>query len=72
VTAGSVQFRDNLASLSGSLLGKAAVSGSGSAQLILPSVDPGTHLGMGLHEISAIYTGSFGLAVSVSSYQAVT
>src|ERR1035437_7110312 len=66
VTAGSVEFRDNLASLNGTFLGKAAVNGSGSAQLTLPS------LGMGLHEISAIYTGSFGLAVSVSLYQAVT
>ena len=66
VTAGSVEFRDNLASLSGTFLGKSAVNGSGSAQLILPS------LGMGLHEISAIYTGSSGLAVSVSAYQAVT
>ena len=66
VTAGSVEFRDNLASPGGSYLGKSAVDGSGSAQLILPS------LGMGLHEISAIYTGSSGLAVSVSAYQAVT
>ena len=66
VTAGSVEFRDNLASLGGTFLGKSAVNGSGSAQLILPS------LGMGLHEISAIYTGSSGLAVSVSAYQAVT
>ena len=66
VTAGSVEFRDNLASPSGTFLGKSAVNGSGSAQLILPS------LGMGLHEISAIYTGSFGLAVSVSAYRAVT
>ena len=66
VTAGSVEFRDNLASPGGTYLGKSAVDGSGSAQLILPS------LGMGLHEISAIYTGSSGLAVSVSAYQAVT
>ncbi len=66
MTAGSVEFRDNLASPSGTFLGKSAVNGSGSAQLILPS------LGMGLHEISAIYTGSSGLAVSVSAYQAVT
>ena len=66
MTAGSVEFRDNLASPGGTFLGKSAVDGSGSAQLILPS------LGMGLHEISAIYTGSSGLAVSVSAYQAVT
>ena len=66
VTAGSVEFRDNLALRNGTFLGKSAVNGSGCAQLVLPS------LGMGLHEISAIYTGSSGLAVSVSAYQAVT
>jgi hypothetical protein len=72
VTAGSVEFRDNLASPGGSVLGKTPLNGSGSGQLALSSVGPGVHLGMGLHEISAIYTGSSGLAISVSSYQAVT
>jgi hypothetical protein len=72
VTAGSVEFRDNLASPGGSVLGKTPLNGSGSGQLILSSVGHGVHLGMGLHEISAIYTGSSGLAVSVSAYQAVT
>ena len=72
VTAGSVEFRDNLASPGGSVLGKTPLNGSGSVQLALSSVGHGVHLGMGLHEISAIYTGSSGLAVSVSAYQAVT
>jgi hypothetical protein len=72
VTAGSVEFRDNLASPGGSVLGKTPLNGSGSGQLTLSSVGHGVHLGMGLHEISAIYTGSSGLAVSVSAYQAVT
>jgi len=67
VTTGSVEFRDNLAWLGGTLLGKSTLNGSGSASLSLST------LSVGLHEICAIYTGSGVLAPSVSiPYQPVT
>ena len=68
VTAGSVEFRDNLTSPDGTFLGKSQMNGSGSASLSIST------LSVGLHEISAIYTGSIsnGLAPSVTHYQPVT
>jgi hypothetical protein len=69
VTNGSVEFRDNLASPGGTLLGNSVLNGSGSAALTI------TTLSVGLHKISAIYAGSnsHGLSPSVSiPYQTVT